>query len=437
MRPFKNKFLTIKEINKKVKDLLSIKEKDKEKEKKVEFNLVLILKTLNYILYNNSKNLYSNIDSLKQELNFNDMETYLNQFQSKSYYKYKIFPLLEILKALYLKTKKEKVFLNCAKEMNITINQNNKINDSQIDRLNYMLIIQYERFLLLLDNDIFDIFVFLTDIFTYLIVDSKYLLDYYILIQLHTYILIGTQKLKETHKNFTDKRKRINITKVLFDIIFKINNNTLLEFAFILFCQYYLYFRDNSFVFLPVNKWVFLILKLLKGKINLINEDNKEQEYYSLSKLIHLKYTLGETERNIKREKKQENSRKSFNSIKEITINQRNTIDKYENATDYLEDTTYETYPSELLLSKGPSEMFIINLFKYNQNEKENMKKNKEYYINQKNEMIQGALIIADKILKFNYDKKECNGYDEKYFCVRLFDEIIKLYIKIDDLHFI
>ena len=49
MRPFKNKFLTIKEINKKVKDLLSIKEKDKEKEKKVEFNLVLILKTLNYI----------------------------------------------------------------------------------------------------------------------------------------------------------------------------------------------------------------------------------------------------------------------------------------------------------------------------------------------------------------------------------------------------
>ena len=430
--------LSIKDINKKVKDLLAIKEKEKEKD--AEINLILIIKSLNIILYNHSNNLYSNVDNLRQELNFTDIESYLNQFQSKPYYKYKIFPLLEILKELYLKTKKEKAFLNCAKEMNITINQDNRITDSQIDRLNYMLIMQYERFLLL-DNEIFDVFVFLKDIFTYLKDDYKYLLDYYILIQLHTYILIGTQKLKENHKNFSDKKKRINITKILFDIIYKINNNTLIELAFILFCQHYLYFRDNSFVFLPINKWVFLILKLLKGEINLINED-KDKEYYYLSKLIHLKYTIGETERNKKREKLEEDLRKSTNSSsKDLPNNsQRNTIDKIdkpENINEFLEDNTYEIYPSDLFLSKGPSEIFIINLFKYNQNEKENMKKNKEYYINQKIEIIQGALVIADKIMKFNYDSKEYIDYDEKYFCIRLFDEIIKLYHKIDELHFI
>ena len=147
--------LSIKDINKKVKDLLAIKEKEKEKD--AEINLIIIIKSLNIILYNHSNN--SNVDNLRQELNFTDIESYLNQFQSKPYYKYKIFPLLEILKELYLKTKKEKAFLNCAKEMNITINQDNRITDSQIDRLNYMLIIQYERFLLL-DNEIFDVFVF-------------------------------------------------------------------------------------------------------------------------------------------------------------------------------------------------------------------------------------------------------------------------------------
>lgn len=423
--------LTIKEINKKVKELYTNKDKDKDKE--VEYNLVLIIKSLNSILYNHSKNLYSSVDSLKQEMNFADIEQYLNQFQSKPYYKYKIFPLLEILKELNLKTKKEKAFLNSAKDMNIIINRENKITDSQIDCLNYMLIIQYERFLLL-NNEIYEIFIFLKDIFTYLKNEYKYLLDYYILIQLHTYTLFSTQKLKENNRNFNDIKRRINITKILFDIIFKINDNTLIELAFILFCQHFLYYRDSSFVFLPINKWIFLILKLLKGEIILI-KDNKEKEYYSLCKLIHLKYTLGEIERNKRREKLQLKDINSSNSIQDI--NQKNIIDKYERPSDFLGDCTYETYPNELFLSKGPSEIFIINLFKFNQSEKENIKQNKEYYSNRKIEIMQGALIIADKIIKFTYDDKEYIDYDENYFCIRLFSEIIKLYTTIDEIHFI
>ena len=50
---------------------------------------------------------------------------------------------------------------------------------------------------------------------------------------------------------------------------------------------------------------------------------------------------------------------------------------------------------------------------------------------------MQGALIIADKIIKFTYDDKEYIDYDENYFCIRLFSEIIKLYTTIDEIHFI
>ena len=53
--------LTIKEINKKVKEPISIK--DKEKEKEIEYNLVLILKSLNNIICN-PLNLMSSIETL-------------------------------------------------------------------------------------------------------------------------------------------------------------------------------------------------------------------------------------------------------------------------------------------------------------------------------------------------------------------------------------
>ena len=444
-----NEFLSIKEINKKVKEFIPIKEKDKDKEKDkeidVEYNLVLILKSLKNILNNSSRNIFSSVDSLKNELNYIDIEAYLNQFHSKPYFKYKIYPLLEILKETHLKNKKEKAFLHSAKEMNITINEQNKITESQIDCLNYMLIFQYER-LLLLENNVFEIFVYLKDIFSYLKGDYKYLLDYYLLIQLHTYSLLGIPKFKENQKNNNDKKKYISISKILFDIIYKTNNPTLLELAFILFCQHYLYFRDNSFIFLPINKWVFLILKFLKGEIDISFDDSKGKDYYSLSKVIHSKYILGEIQRNKKREKSSESNIISALSNEDIPIKQRisfppanlKSFERNDNIFEYLEDFTYESFPKKSGLSKGPSEIFIINLFKYCENEKENKKKNKEeYYFNKKMELIQGALIIADKILKFNYDKKEYKDFDEKYFCMKLFDEVYKLYLKYDELHII
>ena len=435
-------FLSIKEINKKVKEPLFLKDKDKEKE--IEYNLYLIIKSLNNILSNFSCILFSNNDNSKQELNYLDIEEYLKNFHSKPYYQYKVYPLIEILKQVYLKSKKEKSFLNSVKEMNITVNEENKITETQIDCLNYILIIQYEK-LLLLDQEIYDIFVYLKDIFSFFKDEYKYLFDYYLLIQLHTYNLLTVHKSNENNKNNLEKKKYISTTKILYDIIYKTNNTILLEFAFLLFCKYYLHFRDNSFVFLPINKWVFLILKLLKGEINLINDRDKDKEYYSLCKNFHLKYTLGELERNKKREKSPEESKISIKSTKNMPKSTRSSLiggnlklsDRYENASDFLEEKTYESYPKELHLLKGPSEIFIINLFKYNEMEKENKKKKKEFYENQKMELIQGALIIADKILKFKYDRKDYNDYDEKYFCIKLLDEIMKSYLEIDELHYI
>ena len=430
--------LSIKDINKKVKDPLPVKDKE------IEYNLVLIIKSLNNIICH-SGSLSLNSDNFKQELNFIEIEAYLKQFQSKPYYQNKIAPLIEVLKVLYLKTKKEKAFLNIAKDMNITINEKNMITDSQIDLLNYMLINSYER-LILLDSDIFDVFYFLKDIFTFLTDDYKYLLDYYFLIQLHTYNVLSSQRFKETQKTKFDRKKYIGVSKILFDIIYKIKNNTLLELAFSLFCQHYLYFRDNSFVFLPINKWIFLILKALKGEIKFLFSDNKEneKEYYSLSKLIHMKYYFGEIERNKKRKRKLEDERISVVCAEDLPTSQRSTllpnmkmVDKYEAASDFLEDDACEIYPKELYFSKGPSEIFLINLFKFNESEKENVKSNKEIYNIHKNELIQGALIVADKILKFNYDKKEYKDYDEKYFCTKLIDEVIKLFLKNDELHLI
>ena len=431
--------LTIKEINKKVKEPVPIK--DKEKEKEIEYNLVLILKSINNIICNSS-NLMSSVDTLKNELNFIDIETYLNQFHSKPYYKYKIFPLLEILKELFLKSKKQKGFLHIVKDLNIIINEENQITDRQIDRLNYMLIYQYDK-LLLLDNEIYDIFIYLKDIFPYIKHDYKYLFDYYLLIELHTFILLNKQKIKDNLKmNILEKKKNISITKILFDIIYKTSNTFLSELAFMAFCQNYLHFRDNSFVFVPVNKWIFLILKLLRNEIKIDFDDSNEKDYYYFSKLLDEKYKSGENERNKNREKSPENGRKSALSAKEMTNIQRisipsnlTIIEKIENASDYLEDKSYEIYPNDIGFPKGISENFIINLYKFDQTEKENIKKKKDN--DQKMEIIQGALIIADKIIKFDYNGKEHDDYDEKYFCVRLLDEIIKLYLKMDEFHII
>ena len=43
-------------------------------------------------------------------------------------------------------------------------------------------------------------------------------------------------------------------------------------------------------------------------------------------------------------------------------------------------------------------------------------------------ELIQGALTIADKIIKFNFDKIENIDFDQNYFCVKILEESLKIY---------
>ena len=149
-------------------------------------------------------------------------------------------------------------------------------------------------------------------------------------------------------------------------------------------------------------------------------------------------------DRNKKKKKALEYPKISVVTAEDIPSSQRNTllpnvkiIDKYAAAAEYLEDNIQEIYPKELSLYKGPSEIFFRNLFKYNESEKENIKKNKDYYNSNKIEIIQGALIIAYSILKFDLQKEHYIEYNEKYISTKLSDEVLKLYLKIDEIHLI
>ena len=153
-----SEFLSIKEINKKVKLLTPLKDNESDN----EYNLAKILKSLTNILYNFSRQLNLGNDS-KQELDINNITQYLIQFKNKSYYNIKICPIIYFLKSHFLLSKKEKAFLITIKDIQLNINEVNHLNDNQIDCINYILIKNFEALFTLNENweiilDLFYIF---------------------------------------------------------------------------------------------------------------------------------------------------------------------------------------------------------------------------------------------------------------------------------------
>ena len=166
-------FLSTKEINKKVKELVPLKENEPDN----EYNLAIILKSLVNILYNYSRQINLGNDS-KQELDIPAIDNYFNQFKTKSYYNIKILPITYFIKSHYLLSKKERGFLNSIKDINYNINKEKKLNDNQIDRINYIIINNFQKFINSQEKS--EIFSFLFYIFkNFNEKGCSYLFDYY------------------------------------------------------------------------------------------------------------------------------------------------------------------------------------------------------------------------------------------------------------------
>jgi hypothetical protein len=91
-----SEFLSVKDLNKRVNELIPLKENQSLN----EFNLTIIIKSLINILYNFSRQINLGNDP-KQELNIPSISKYLNQFKEKPYYDKKIFPIRYFLKSHY------------------------------------------------------------------------------------------------------------------------------------------------------------------------------------------------------------------------------------------------------------------------------------------------------------------------------------------------
>ena len=395
-----SEFLSIKEINKKVKDLLPLKEDEAEN----EYNLAIILKSLIYILYNFSRQLNLGNDP-KQELIIPSIEKYLEKFKSKPYYDIKISPIINFLKSHYLLSKQEKAFLTTIKDIKLGISKVRKLNDNQIDRINYILVKNFEK--LINFDEIVEIF---SNLF-YMISEIKgkennYLFDYYIV------ILLLIIHLLDFEKNNDNKNNIINVITTLFIIISGEENNDITELAFLLFCELYTKVDNNPFTFSDQSKWLLLILKLLKEEICLFNLDpENNNNVYNFIKPFHHKFFIGEIKRN--------KIRKSFFQDTFTTIDIFQIIKLPENSQEakmYLNDKIYEKFPKELHLPKGPLNNVAKYLYDFN---KDFTKKLNE----KKKNIILGALQISSIILKTKYQESD---FDFKYFAIKLSNEIIK-----------
>ena len=406
-----NDFLSIKEINKKIKEQTPIKEKNEES----EYNLVIILKSLLNVLYNYSRQINLANDA-KQELNIKDIEAYFEQFKDKSYYNIKINPILEIIKSYYILSKQEKGFINAIKDIKNNIHNNKNITDNQIDMINYILINRFQK--LIGFEDSFEIFFNLYNIFDKINKkEYKYLFEYYTVILLIIIYFIDLDKNPNKNKICNE------ILKILYIILNNEKNPDILEFAFLLFCEYHIQVDNVSFqIYTPIN-WCLLILKLLKGKFFLFNFDiNEDNKLYDFIKSFHYKYFLGEIKRN-----------KSRSSISEymILVGQnitQNIIlpESFEDAQKYLNDKKYEKFPKELFLPRGPSNNVYKYLFDYNYNFSNNKEKFKTKLEEKKRKIVFGVLQICYYILKNNKYKEE--EIDANYFSLKLSKEIVSLF---------
>ena len=392
-----SEFLSIKEINKKVKLLTPLKDNESDN----EYNLAIILKSLTNILYNFSRQLNLGNDS-KQELDIKNITQYLIQFKNKPYYIIKICPIIYFLKSHFLLSKKEKAFLITIKDIQLNINEVNHLNDNQIDCINYILIKNFEALFTLNENweIILDLFYIFKEI-----KEKKYnyLLEYYKVVLLIITYFFDNQKNQEIIKITT------NMLEILYNIISREKNNDISEFAFLVFCELYakLNINDNPFTFTKNDKWVLMILKLFKGEICLFNlESDNKNNIYTFIGTFHKKFCLGEVER-IKR-------RSSF--IKQNIFQNQKLPENTLEAQTYLNDKLYDKFPKELHLPKGPFNNVYKYLYYYNKDftNKLNGKKKK---------LIFGALQISSTILKTKYQD---SNFDSKYFAIKLSNEIIK-----------
>ena len=461
-------FLSPKEINKKLKEFLTKKEKEPDNEK--EFILYKIIISLNHLLkYNSSIEDKSNFG---QELNFSDIIYFFDFFKEKAFYSVKIYPLLEIIKTLYLHNSKGKIFLKTIQDIFQTVNKEKKITDNQIDRINYILITHYDT-LLNLNTDSFNIFLCLKGIYKYIYYNHKYLVDYYNLIQLKFFNEIDLKKIIDNKKIYQGQ-----LIDLLIDIIDYSTNEVILETAFEIFCKYFHYFKENFVFFKQQKKLILLIIKYLiiyKNNNAMSFLDNK----FNLCKLIHDKYNLGEMQRNkerncpslngnsvnknnkinnkggstrkiltssttkinlinklknkknlpVKNKSKEKNLSKRSSSALYLTPFSEN---KYQTASLFLYDDKKEKYPDDLFAVKTPSQFFIIQLYKFIEKEKFKVINDKNYLKKVKEEILKGVLYLANKILK-NYDSDFFE--EEQYFCKKLFNEALKILKTENDYH--
>ena len=399
-----SEFLSIKEINKKVKDLMPSKENESEN----EYNLVIIIKSLMNILYNFSIQLNLGNDP-KQELSIYSIIKYLDKFKSKPYYNIKVLPIIHFLKSHYLLSRQEKAFIAIIKDIKVNLNKVKKLNDNQIDCINYMLIKNFEKLINL--KEIADLFSNLFYMFSELkSKEYNYLFDYYLVILLLTIYFLDLEKNNDSNKIIT------SIITILFIIVSEEENNDISELAFLLFCEFYTKVDNNPFTFSDQSKWLLLILKLLKEEICLFNLDpeNNKNNIYEFIKPFHQKYFLGEIKRN-----KTRNTFEQETFLNPTAINIIPNIklpESVQEAQIYLNDEIYEKFPKELHLPKGPANNVYKYLYNYNKDFANKLNKRKK-------NIILGALQISSIILKTKYQETD---FDFKYFSIKLSNEIFK-----------
>ena len=406
-------FLTIKEINKKVKEHTPLKDKEHEN----EFLLTVILKSIVNALYQFSRQLNLGNDS-KQELNIANIELYLNQFKEKPYFNVKVLPIIEFLKSYYILSKKETGFLYIMNDIQENLINSKIITDSQIDIINYFLIYRFDKFITTKESS-----EFIYNLFQ--IIEQFNRKEYKSLYEYYKFILLLNIYFLDLEKNPNKIAIIKNILKILFSYTINKNNRDLSEFAFLLFCEYSPHIENLSLIIHSPSEWAFLILKLLKEEIFLFQLDSeKNDKLYDFMKSFHYKYFLDEVKRNKLRSSFFE---KTFLISISKNISQHIKLpENIEDAQTYLNNNTYEKFPKELHLPKGPSNNIYKYLYDYDFNYENNKDKYKKIYDGKKKKIIIGVLKLCYFILQKKYEAGD-NEYDEIYFSMKLCRELKKI----------
>ena len=406
-------FLTIKEINKRVKEQTPLKEEEPEN----EYLLTIILKSIINVLYQYSRQLNLGNDS-KQELNIPNIKLYLNQFKEKSYFNIKVSPIIDFLNSYFILSKKEAGFLYIMNDIQENLKDNKNITNNQIDIINYFLINRFDKFINMKESSEFIYNLFL-------IIENFNTKEYKSLYEYYTSILLINIYFLDLEKNPNKISIIKNILKILYSHINNNNNRDLSEFAFLLFCEYSPQIEKVTIKLRSPSKWSFLILKMLKEEIFLFHFDSeKNTKLYDFIRLFHYKFFLDEIKRNKLRSSFFE---KTFliSSGKNISQNIK-LPENMEDAQTYLNNNIYEKFPKELHLPKGPSNNIYKYLYDYDADFEKNKDNYKKIFDRKRKKVIIGALELCLFLIQKKYEDED-NEYDEKYFSMKLCREIKKI----------